>query len=113
MKQIKERERDMRFDEDFMWVQKWFYQHCDGDWEQENQIKIRTTEYSEWVVTINIDETELKNKDFHELKIEKSENDWLECFIKNHKFIGRCGSLNLPDVFYVFRDWAEKFERSF
>jgi hypothetical protein len=24
------------------WLSFWFYQHCDGDWEHENQIKIQT-----------------------------------------------------------------------
>ncbi len=38
---------------------------------------------------------------------EKSENDWIFCFIREGAFQGACGPLNLIEVLEIFHDWVE------
>lgn len=77
--------------------------HCDGDWEHGNGIKIGTIDNPGWSLTIDLENTELQEKEFHEIEIDRSSDDWLFCFTKNNKFEGRCGSINLSEVLQIFR----------
>ncbi len=86
----------------------WYYLHCDGDWEHGSGIKIGTLDNPGWNLTVNIERTECEDKEFKKIIIERSENDWLHCFVKDNKFEGPCGPFNLPEVLEIFKDWAEK-----
>jgi len=90
-------------EDNFLWLQSWFQDHCNGDWEHGSGILIRTLDNPGWSVTINLEDTELEESNFQEIKIERSDNDWLICFIKNGKFEGRCGLTNFPEIFDIFR----------
>src|ERR1700722_3691288 len=82
---------------DFLWLLKWYQNHCNGDWEHGSGIHIGTLDNPGWSITINLENTALEDKKFQEIEIERSENNWLFCFIKNNKFEGRCGTINLPE----------------
>ena len=92
---------------DFIWLLKWYDNHCDGDWEHGKNISLTTIDNPGWSLTINLSETELATKSFPEIEQENSENNWLICFVKNQSFEGRCGPLNLPTVLNIFRKWVE------
>jgi hypothetical protein len=92
---------------DFVWLQKWYHSHCDGDWEHDCRIHISTIDNPGWSVMINLENTELEEKKFNEIDIEISPDNWLICFIKNRKFEGCGGPVNLPEIFRIFRNWAE------
>ena len=94
----------------FLWLLKWYKNHCDGDWEHDKRIHIGTIDNPGWSITINLEDTVLENKKFHEIKIDRAEDDWLICFIKGNRFQGRCGSLNASEVLQIFRSWAENSE---
>ncbi len=94
-------------EDNFFWLIKWFHAHCDGDWEHGYGIHIDTLDNPGWSVTINLSETELENRKFDKVKVEQSDDDWFICFIQSKKFEGRCGPLNLPEIFRIFREWAE------
>jgi hypothetical protein len=91
----------------FLWLLKWFEDQCDGDWEHDRGITIESTDNSGWSVSILVLDTELENKYFKEILVERSDSDWFRCFIKNHMFEGRCGKGNLIEVLHIFRLWAE------
>ena len=57
---------------------------------------------------MNLGDTEIEDKPFEKIEVERSENDWFICFIRNGKFEGRCGVGNLPEVLKIFRNWATK-----
>ena len=71
---------------------------------------IDTLDNPGWSIAINLEDTELEDKNFQQIELEYSENNWLICFIKNNRFEGRCGPLNLPEVLQIFRDWAESYQ---
>lgn len=89
-----------------VWLQKWYEVHCDDDWEHYQRIQIITIDNPGWSITINLMDTELQERPFIEIEYEHSSVDWLICFIKDDKFEGRCGPLNLSQMLRIFRTWA-------
>lgn len=94
-------------DEIINWIQNWYFQHCDGDWEHTYGIKIGTLDNPGWRISISLKETELEKKTFNKLKIERNEDNWIHCFIKNNCFEIACGVLNFEEGLKIFRDWVE------
>jgi hypothetical protein len=95
-----------------VWLEKWYYAQCDGDWEHQFGIKIETIDKNRWSVQITIQETEMEDKLFPEINIRYSEKDWIYCSLKNGHFDAECGLLNLPEVLQIFRTWTESFSSS-
>lgn len=94
---------------DFLWLQKWYHIHCDGDWEHARRIHIGTIDNPGWSLTINLEDTELEDRDFHKVKVDRTETDWLFCAVRNNQFEGACGPTNLPEILKLFRNWANNF----
>jgi hypothetical protein len=94
-------------DANFLWLLNWYQDHCNRDWEHGKGIHIGTIDNPGWSLSVEIEDTEIENKQFDKIEIERSENDWLVCFIHGGKFEGRCGTGNLPDILHIFRCWAE------
>jgi hypothetical protein len=97
--------------ENLIWLLHWFAKQCDGDWEHGNGIRIGTLDNPGWYLTVSLTDTECEDKEFKEIIIERSSNDWLHCFVKEGRFEGPCGLLNLPEVLQIFRDWAESCQK--
>jgi len=93
--------------DDIEWIQNWYNSQCDGDWEHDNGIQIGTIDNPGWYIKICIEDTELDNFSFNKILIERSESDWIRCFIKEKIFEGVGGPLNLPEILLIFRKWAE------
>ena len=51
-----------------------------------------------------LQETELQDKPFQKIRIDRSEHDWIRCFIENGMF-GR--PIQFTRIAQNFRDWAE------
>lgn len=98
-----------RSDDNLMWLLKWFHSQCDGDWEHENFVDIHTIAQG-WYFRISIEETELGNKKFQEVNNDRSEHDWIQCFIKDREFNAVGGPFNLPEILHIFRNWAESYQ---
>ena len=95
-------------DTDFIWLLKWYQMHCNGDWEHESGVHLGSLDNPGWSLSINLEDTELYGKTFTKFEVERSDTDWIVCFIRDTKFEGRCGSGNLLEVLNIFRKWAEK-----
>jgi hypothetical protein len=92
---------------DFKWLQDWYQSHCNGDWEHGSGIHLGTIDNPGWSLTVNIEDTELENKVFHQIEINRSEKDWIFCRIRDAQFEARCGLYNLSEILKVFRNWAQ------
>jgi hypothetical protein len=80
---------------------------CDGDWEHGNGIRIATLDNPGWCLRINLADTELVNKPFQDVELDRSDDDWIRCFKENEKFEGAGGLFNLSQILQIFRDWFE------
>ena len=96
----------MSIDDNFVWLSQWFAGQCDGDWEHGNGIKIGTLDNPGWYLKVSLYETELEKKDFPIIDINRTENDWVHCAIKDALFQGFGGPFNLPEILSIFRNWA-------
>lgn len=91
------------------WVQNWYYQYCDGDWEHNETIKIYTIDNPGWRITIDLEGTDCESKLFDNFKKEMSEHNWYHCFLRNGKFEGAGGPSNLVDILSFFKRWVEEW----
>ena len=56
---------------DFFWLQNWYYSQCNGDWEHGKSIYFSTLDNPGWSISINLENTELQDKEFQKVR-EKS-----------------------------------------
>jgi hypothetical protein len=87
-------------------LQDWFHDHCNGDWEHGEGIRIATMDNPGWAVDIALQGTGLECRPAPEVRIERSEQDWLHCFGHDGKFAIRCGAKNLEEGIASFLKWA-------
>lgn len=87
------------------WLQQYYQSNCDGDWEHTWGIKIDTLDNPGWTVKINLQDTLLENQPFTCFEEERSEHDWVHCWVKENVFLGAGGPLNLITILTVFHDW--------
>ncbi len=95
---------------DFLWFSEWYRNHCFGNLKNERRLSLGTLDNPGWSLKINLEDTELKGKKFQSIKVDRTEDNWICCFLKNNKFIGVGGPLNLSEIFYIFINWAELYQ---
>jgi Immunity protein 53 len=79
-------------------IQKWFIGRCNGDWEHSWGVKIETLDNPGWIIKIDLKDTHKAYEHFDQVKIHRSENDWVICKIENTQCVGKCGPLNLDET---------------
>ncbi|RAV10133.1 immunity 53 family protein [Paenibacillus contaminans] len=89
------------------WLEDWYSSQCDGDWEHSHELKIGTIDNPGWYVFISLLDTDLKNKPFDPIILERNENDWFQCKLNNGSFEGVGGPSNLEEIITVFKNWVE------
>src|SRR5438874_7686272 len=96
------------------WLQQWYFEQCNGDWEHQYGVSIDTLDNPRWTLKINLINTTLDKKPFEALKIERSKTDWVFCSVKpwtkswdEHVFEAAGGPFNLEEMIQIFRKWAE------
>jgi hypothetical protein len=91
------------------WMENWYYQQCDEDWEHSERFIIKTTE-SGWFFSIYLEESIYEEKSFEPIEVKKSENDWYRCYRTKYRFEGKGGIFNLTDILNVFINWVEGYK---
>ena len=79
-----------------------------------NWIQINTLDNPGWYFQTSLAGTGLENSRFDKIKIDRDENDWVYCYIKNGFFESPCGPLNLIEALQIFRDtdWINCYKRN-
>ncbi|MHA7966704.1 immunity 53 family protein [Paenibacillus sp. CAU 1782] len=88
-------------------MEEWYERQCNEDWEHTNGIKLDTIDNPGWVLEISLEETELEEKYFKQIDIERSETDWIHCRVENWVFKGYGGVKNLQEIIRTFKEWTE------
>jgi hypothetical protein len=94
----------------FQHLQNWYEQHCNGDWEHQYGVRIETLDNPGWEVSIDLADTSLLTCAFEEISIEREENDWVRCRVREGRYEGFGGPRNLEELVRVFLAWAEESE---
>jgi Immunity protein 53 len=71
----------------FEWLQNWYLDECNGEWEHTYGVKIETLDNPGWHVKINLQETFYENL-IYELELDNNEHDWFSISIKDGEFTG-------------------------
>ncbi len=93
-------------DENIKWLLKWLESQYKGSWQGQSVVSIGTLDNPGWVFDVNIDRISQQNPPFSKIKIERSEHDWISCFIEDGWFMGAGGPHNLPEIMQIFRNWV-------
>ena len=88
-------------------LQDWFASNCDGDWEHDFGIKIETMSDPGWLVTIDLEDTNLEGKEFKSIEEGSSDNSWIDCRVEESKFRGMGDSARLEEILRIFVNWAK------
>jgi Immunity protein 53 len=89
-----------------IWLQKWYQSQCNGDWEHSYGITIQTLDNPGWSLFVNLDETVMEDRSFQPIRVERTEDNWVFCEVKNNRFEGACSPLNLVEVLEIFHNWV-------
>lgn len=68
------------------WIENWYKNNCDGDWEHSYGITIETLDNPGWDVKIDLIKTPLENKKIKYTYNKKSESDWYGYELNNGVF---------------------------
>ena len=88
-----------------VWLENWFRQNCNGDWEHFHGVNIGTLDNPGWYVKIDLKETDYANKQVQELNQNIDNNNWITCSISGGVFRGYGDTLKLETIIGVFRNW--------
>jgi hypothetical protein len=86
----------------------WYAEQCDGEWEHGGRIDISTVDNPGWRVKINLRETASAEGVFEKIAVDRTENDWLQCFKKDGEFIGAGDPSKLSTILEHFLRFVGK-----
>jgi len=89
------------------WIEEWYTDNCNNDWEHSYGISITTLDNPGWSVEIDLKGTALEKVKFSEIKIERSDDNWVVCSIIENKFVAYGGPRNLGEILEIFKTLAE------
>ena len=90
-------------------LEKWYKNHCNGDWEHTYGLKICTIDNPGWSVIIDLMGTELEDEKLKKKVIQgNDESNWIIFEAKGSTFYGYGGVENLSDILASFLDWHHK-----
>jgi hypothetical protein len=92
-------------DTPFSALEKWYAAQCNGDWEHQRGVTIETIDNPGWRIKIELQETAAAGRLLERVKVDRSENDWIHCWVKNDLFEAACGPLNLSETLQIFVSW--------
>ena len=97
---------------ELLWLSNWFADHCNGDWEHENQVRIYTVDNPGWVVKVDLGNTVLEGLDIDYQLHESNDSDWYGFSVKKGVFKG-VGDLNkLPTLIQKFIEIVQNYSHS-
>lgn len=90
------------------WLQDWYKDRCDGEWEHGYGIKIDTIDNPGWKLTIDLKETKLETMIIERKLIDRSDDDWHDYWIDKSQFVGHGDLSKLKVPLNLFKKiWEE------
>jgi len=87
-------------------LQGWFLAQCDMAWEQVNGVHIDSVDNPGWQVRIDLAGTRWAGRDFEICQHDRSEHDWLRCWVDGTQWLAAAGPSNLEEALEVFLAWV-------
>ncbi|WP_445453148.1 immunity 53 family protein [Flavobacterium sp. 25HG05S-40] len=90
------------------WLQNWFQNQCDSEWEHNHSIRIETIDNPGWNIEIDLLNTHLAKSTIKWELFESSETNWLGYKIENGCFFASGDSQKLDFLISIFKEFVEK-----
>lgn len=87
-----------------IWLQEWFNNQCDGEWEHGYGIRIETLDNPGWSITIETIDTSNELEDFDWLEFKNSDQDWYYYRVKEGVFEGAGDPSKLCKLLSLFQE---------
>lgn len=88
-------------------LQTWYSDRCDGDWEHEFGIKITTIDNPGWLLEVDLVGTDSEGFSMEKSRIEKGRERWMISWSDGKKFRVACDPLSLSESFVLFESFVE------
>lgn len=88
-------------------LQSWYRQQCDGEWEHRFGLDIGTLDNPGWQLAFDLEGTGLEGRTLDRQVIERSPDDWLQAWSDGVKFRVAAGPDNLGEAINAFRRFTE------
>ncbi len=85
-----------------VFLMQWYQSQCNGDWEHQNGIRIRTIDNPGWSIDIDLEGTPLAGLVAAPALTERTEEDWTFFEVKEGLFRARGGPGNLLELIAHF-----------
>ncbi len=86
----------------------WYAAQCNDEWHEDNGIEINTLDNPGWVLKVDLGGTSLEKTVYQEVKIDRSEEDWVVARRSGITFEAFGGANNLEEIIEIFLNWAEE-----
>src|SRR5207247_3123018 len=86
----------------------WYLEQCNGIWEHNASASIQILDNPGWIVRVTLRGTRFQDAVFEPIKIDKGENDWLECSAKEAIFTGAGDLSKISTILEVFLKFVGK-----
>lgn len=90
-----------------LWLQEWYRQNCNGQWENFYGIKIETLDNPGWRVRIDLKETGYENLALKKVEKDRGISDWITYEIVDGVFVGAGDCTKLGELLQAFREQVE------
>jgi len=90
------------------WIQNWYNEQCDGNWEHDHVIKIESLDNPGWNVEIDFNYTDTKMDDSAWNLYEISESNWIGYSIKDNVFSSSGDPSKLDLILNIFKEIVQK-----
>ena len=85
------------------WLQAWYKEQADGDWEHSYGIVLKTLDNPGWTVTIDLQGTKYEQLNSSEHDVRRTEDDWVVYRVREGRLEGFCGPENLIELLESLR----------
>lgn len=92
---------------DLEWLDDWYQSQCNGEWEHQQGVRLKSLENPGWQLTIKLAGTTAVNTRPQQLRLETQNGGWLACSIAAECFEGSGDPHKLEQIIGVFRRWVE------
>ena len=92
------------------WLQNWYREKCNDDWEHSFGIKIDTIDNPGWFVVIDLNDTRLKDIIINYQLIEQNKNDWYGYKVENSKYEASGDPTKLKLLLIKFKEIVENHD---
>jgi Immunity protein 53 len=86
-------------------LERWYNGHCNGTWEHGNGIRIDTLDNPGWTIRIDLRDTKHQDRKLEQVKIERTNDDWIQFWIEKQQFRAACGPCNLSETINLIVRW--------